>query len=468
MFDNLSDKLSRALKNIRGQGRLTEANIKDTLREVRSALLDADVAFPIVKELINSIRLKALGQEVQLSLNPGQMFIKIVNDELVALMGEVNESLNLQCQPPAVILMAGLQGSGKTTTVGKLARLLKSQKKSVLLTSCDIYRPAAIDQLKTIANQLEVDFFDSDPSQAPADIAKAAITHAKRQFHDVLLIDTAGRLHIDKAMMQEIQALHQAVQPIETLFIVDSMTGQDAANTAKAFHDALPLTGVILTKIDGDARGGAALSIRKITEKPIKFLGSGEKLDALEPFYPDRIASRILGMGDVLTLIEDLEKNIDQEKARKLAKKIKKGLGFNLNDFREQLIQVQQMGGMMSILEKIPGASILPKNVKEKVNEKEFTRIVAMINSMTLQEREFPGIINGSRKRRISIGSGTSVQDLNKLLKQFIQMQKIMKKFSGKGGIHKMLRGMQGMMGQGHLPVGMFPSGKHNELSEGD
>ncbi|WP_017445453.1 signal recognition particle protein [Gayadomonas joobiniege] len=450
MFENLSDRLSKTLKNITGKGRLSEDNIKDTLREVRMALLEADVALPVVKSFINNVKSKAVGIEVSKSLNPGQAFLKIVNAELVAAMGEANESLNLAAQKPAVLMMAGLQGAGKTTSVGKLARFLKErEKKKVLVVSADIYRPAAIKQLETLASEIEVDFFPSSVEQAPVDIANRAIEHAKKQFFDVVILDTAGRLHVDSNMMDEIKALHSAVKPIETLFVVDSMTGQDAANTAKAFNEALPLTGVILTKADGDARGGAALSIRHITGKPIKFMGIGEKTDALEPFHPDRVASRILGMGDMLSLIEEVERKVDKDKAMKLAKKVQKGKGFDLEDFRDQLAQMRNMGGMMSMMGKLPGMSQLPDNVKDKVNDKQFVQMEAIINSMTPKERARPELIKGSRKKRIAMGSGTQIQDVNRLLKQFTQMQKMMKKVSGKGGMSKMMRGMKGMMPPG-------------------
>jgi signal recognition particle subunit SRP54 len=449
MFENLSDRLGRTLKNLRGRGRLTEENVKDTLREVRMALLEADVALPVVRRFVDQVRDKAMGEEVLKSLTPGQMLVKIVNDELVSLMGEANESLNLAAQPPAVILMAGLQGSGKTTSVAKLARLLKERdKKSVMVVSCDVYRPAAIEQLKTLAAEVGADFFPSSPDQKPLDIARAAVAQARKQFRDVLIVDTAGRLHVDEAMMGEIKALHADLSPVETLFTVDSMTGQDAANTAKAFDQALPLTGVILTKADGDARGGAALSIREITGKPIKFLGVGEKTTALEPFHPERVASRILGMGDVLTLVEELQAKVDHDKAEKLAKKITKGKGFDLGDFKEQLEQMANMGGMSSLMDKLPGMGEVPDHVKKQVNDKEMGKLVAIINSMTPQERVFPAVIKGSRKRRIAAGSGTQVQDVNKLLKQFAQMQKMMKKMKG-GGMAKMMRGMKGMVGPG-------------------
>ena len=451
MFENLSERLGRTLKKLRGQGRLTEDNIKDSLREVRMALLEADVALPVVREFIDRVRERAVGQEVLTSLSPGQALIKVVQDELVAVMGEASAGLNLNVQPPAVVLMAGLQGSGKTTTVAKLARWLKAQKKSVLVVSCDVYRPAAIDQLRTLAGEVEVDFFPSTPEQDPVSIARDALDHARKQFKDVLIVDTAGRLHIDDEMMGEIKRLHAAINPAETLFVVDSMTGQDAAKTASAFNEALPLTGVVLTKIDGDARGGAALSIRHITGKPIKFLGSGEKTAALEVFHPDRIASRILGMGDVLSLVEEAQSKVDQASAMKLAKKLKTGKGFDLEDFRDQLQQMSAMGGLSGLLDKLPGVSNLPAAVKNQVNDKDMGRLVAIINSMTPKERRFPDIIKGSRKRRIADGSGTQVQDVNRLLKQFTQMQKMMKKM-GKGGMGKMMRMMKG-----RLPPGMPP-----------
>jgi len=444
MFDNLTDRLSKTLKNLRGQGRLTESNIQETLREVRRALLEADVALPVVTAFIDNVKQRALGQEVQSSLSPGQAMLKIVHQELVQLMGTANERLELRANPPAVVLMAGLQGAGKTTTVAKLGYWLKTQqKKTVGVVSVDVYRPAAIKQLETLAADLDLVFFDGDTTQAPLAIAQAAIDAAKRKFLDVLIVDTAGRLHIDEAMMDEIKALHAALQPVETLFVVDSMTGQDAANTAKAFHDALPLTGVILTKADGDARGGAALSIRHITGKPIKFIGVGEKPDALEPFHPDRIASRILGMGDILSLIEEVERKVDKQKAEKLAKKVQKGKGFDLEDFREQLLQMQQMGGMSAMLEKLPGMHEIPKQLKDQINDKELARQIAIINSMTMQERRFPDLIKGTRKKRIALGSGLELHDVNRLLKQFTMMQKMMKRLS-KSNMANMMRGMRG------------------------
>ncbi|MGB5606610.1 MAG: signal recognition particle protein [Gammaproteobacteria bacterium] len=449
MFDNLTDRLSKTIRTLRGRGRLSEDNIRETLREVRMALLEADVALPVVKEFIEQVRERAAGQEILKSLTPGQSLVKIVNDELVRVMGERNDALAINVQPPAVIMMAGLQGSGKTTSSAKLARMLQERhKKTVLLASCDIYRPAAIDQLQTLAAEVGAIFFPSRTDQDPVTIARDAITEARRKHIDVVIIDTAGRLHIDAGMMDEIRRLHAAVEPVETLFVVDSMTGQDAANTARTFNEALPLTGVILTKADGDARGGAALSIRSITGKPIKFIGVGEKTTALEPFHPDRIASRILGMGDVLSLVEQAEQNVDKDKAEKLARKITRGKGFDLNDFREQLDQMQNMGGLGSLMDKLPGAGQIPESAKAMVNDKEFGRMIAMINSMTPQERSFPAVIKGSRRRRIAAGSGTRVQDLNRMLKQFMQMQKMMKKMS-RGGMGKMLRGMKGKLPQG-------------------
>jgi signal recognition particle subunit SRP54 len=456
MFENLTERLGKTLKNISGKGRLSEDNIKDTLREVRMALLEADVALPVVRDFIAQVKERAVGTEVSKSLNPGQVFIKIVQSELESVMGQANEGLNLAAQPPAVVLMAGLQGAGKTTTVGKLGALLKQrEKKKVLVVSADVYRPAAIKQLETLANDVGVEFFPSNIEQKPVDIVNAAIDFARKQFFDVLLVDTAGRLHVDSEMMGEIQALHKAINPVETLFVVDAMTGQDAANTAKAFDDALPLTGVILTKADGDARGGAALSVRHITGKPIKFMGMGEKLDALEAFHPERVASRILGMGDVLSLIEEVERKVDKKKAEKLAKKVQKGKGFDLQDFKEQLEQMRDMGGMMSMMDKLPGMGNMTAQIKDKANDKSFNQMEAIINSMTPGERERPDVIKGSRKRRIAVGSGTQIQDVNRLLKQFTQMQKMMKKMSG-GGMKKMMRNMKGMMPPGGAG-GMLP-----------
>lgn len=454
MFQNLSDRLGQTLKNISGKGRITEDNIKETLREVRMALLEADVALPVIKDFVARIKERSVGIEVSKSLNPGQMLIKIVQGELETIMGSENEALNLAATPPAVIMMAGLQGAGKTTSVGKLSKYLKErEKKKVMVVSADVYRPAAIKQLQTLAEEVDVEFFPSSALQKPIDIVEGAIAQAKLKFIDVLIVDTAGRLAVDTEMMNEIQQLHAAVKPVETLFVVDAMTGQDAANTAKAFNEALPLTGVILTKADGDARGGAALSVKHITGKPIKFLGMGEKLDALEPFHPQRIASRILGMGDVLTLIEEVERKVDKDKAQKLAQKVKKGKGFDLQDFKEQLEQMRNMGGMMSLMDKMPGMGNMTAKIKDQANDKQFTQMEAIINSMTPGERERPDVIKGSRKRRIAAGSGTQIQDVNKLLKQFTQMQKMMKKMSG-GGMKKMMRGMGGMMPPGG-PGGM-------------
>jgi len=455
MFENLTDRLSHTLRSLTGKAVLTEDNIQESLREVRRALLEADVALPVVQEFVDKVKFRAVGQEVSKSLTPGQAFIKIVQAELQALMGEANEALDLKVTPPAVMLMAGLQGAGKTTTVAKLSLWLKNtQKKSVMVVSADVYRPAAIKQLETLAGEVGVTFFPSSPDQKPEQIVRDAIAAAKKQFIDVLFIDTAGRLAVDEEMMAEIKTLHAVANPVETLFVVDAMTGQDAANTAKAFNDTLPLTGVILTKADGDARGGAALSVRHITGKPIKFLGIGEKTDGLEAFHPDRVASRILGMGDVLSLIEDVEKKVDKEKAEKLAKKIRRGQRFDLQDFKEQLEQMKNMGGMANMLDKMPGLSSAQKAAAGMVDDKTFGRMEAIINSMTARERQRPELLNGSRKRRITQGSGTSVQDLNRLLKQHKQMQKVMKKMKG-GGMANMMRGLGGMGGM--KPPGGFP-----------
>jgi len=449
MFDSLSDRLSKTIKNLRGQGRITEDNIKETMRDVRMALLEADVALPVVRDFVARVKDRAVGQEVMSSLSPGQALIKIVDEELVATMGAANEELNLAAQPPAVVLMAGLQGAGKTTTVAKLAKLLQERhKKKVMVVSCDVYRPAAIKQLHTLADQVGATFYPSEKEQNPVDIAKAALDAAKKQFQDVLLVDTAGRLHIDEEMMGEIQQIHKAVNPVETLFVVDSMTGQDAANTAKAFNEALELTGVVLTKTDGDARGGAALSIRQITGKPIKFLGAGEKVDALEPFYPDRLASRILGMGDVLSLVEEVQRSVDVKEAEKLTAKFKKGGGFDFNDLKSQMEQMQNMGGLTGLMDKMPGMGGQMAAMKDKVNDKDVKRLIAIIQSMTPQERSFPDIIKGSRKKRIAAGAGVQVQEVNKLMKQQMQMKKMMKKMKG-GGMKKMMRMMQGKMPPG-------------------
>ena len=457
MFESLSDRLSLSLKKISGKASLSEKNIEETLREVRMALLEADVALPVVKEFVELVKERALGKEVASSLNPGQQFLKIVQTELEAVMGDKNESLNLAQQPPAIILMAGLQGAGKTTSAAKLSRYLSDrEKKKVMVVSADIYRPAAIEQLKTLAGEVGAEFFPSDVSEKPVAIVKAAIAAAKTQFVDVLIIDTAGRLAIDADMMAEIKDIHAAANPVETLFVIDAMIGQDAVNTAKAFNEALPLTGVILTKVDGDARGGAALSVRHITGKPIKFLGVGEKIDALEPFHPERIASRILGMGDMLSLIEDVERKVDQEKAERLAKKVIKGKGFDLEDLREQLQQMKSMGGMAGLMDKLPGMGNMGQMAQQPEVANQFGRMECIIDSMTPKERANPDILNGSRKRRITMGSGTSIQDLNRLLKQHKQMGKMMKKMKGKG-MQNMMRGMGGMMPSGGgLPPGGF------------
>lgn len=455
MFESLTERLGSAFSSITGKAKLTEENIQEALREVRVALLEADVALVVVKEFIESVKVRALGTEVAASLSPGQVFIKIVNDELVRVMGAGEGELNLSVQPPAVILMAGLQGAGKTTSTAKLGLWLKNKsQKSVMVASTDVYRPAAIEQLRTLAEQAEVKFFESNIDQNPIDIARGALAEAKKQFADVLIIDTAGRLGIDEEMMQEIRDLHQALTPTETLFVVDALTGQDAANTARAFGDVLPLTGVILSKADGDSRGGAALSVKSITGKPIKFMGMGETIDALDAFYPDRIASRILGMGDVMSLIEDAEQKIDKKKAEKLARKIKKGKKFDLEDFRDQIQQMNNMGGIASMLDKMPGMGKVSQAAQEKVNDKSFVQMEAIINSMTPGERHYPDSINGSRKKRIAGGSGTQIQDINRLLKQHKQMQKMMKKLGKKGGMTNMMRGMGGMLQQ---PGGGFP-----------
>lgn len=454
MFDNLSQRLTQTMQKLRGKGRLTEDTIRETLREVRIALLEADVALPVVQSFIGQVKERALGQEVISSLQPGQALVKIVHDELVQVMGEKNEALDLRASPPVVVLLAGLQGSGKTTTTAKLARLLKEEsKKKVMVVSCDVYRPAAIEQLETLATQVNVLFHPSSATEHPVEIAKQALDAARKQFVDVLLVDTAGRLHVDADMMDEISQIHAAVNPHETLFVVDSMTGQDAANTARAFNDTLALTGVVLTKTDGDARGGAALSVRQITGKPIKFVGTGEKIDELQPFHPERIASRILGMGDVLSLVEDVQRHVDKDKAEKLARKIQKGRGFDLDDFRSQLEQMQNMGGMSSLVDKMPGMGQLPDQVKNRVNDGQTVSMIAIINSMTPQERRFPDVIRGSRKKRIASGSGTKIQDINRMLKQFSQMQRMMKKF-GKGGMKGMMRKMASLKSQ--LPPGGF------------
>lgn len=455
MFQNLSERLSGAVQALRGKARLTEQDVSDALRQIRIALLEADVALPVVQAFIKDVREKAVGIEKLQNVSPGQALVKMVHDELVQVMGEHNEALDLQAQPPVVVLLAGLQGSGKTTTTIKLARrLIEQERKKVMVVSCDVYRPAAIEQLKTLADQVGAEFFPSGVDDKPVEIARDAATAAKRQMCDVLLVDTAGRLAIDEAMMAEVKNIHGAVSPHETLFVVDSMTGQDAANTARAFNEVLELTGVVLTKVDGDARGGAALSVRQVTGKPIKFVGSGEKTDALEPFHPERVASRILGMGDVVSLVEEVQQKVDQDKAQKLAKKIQKGRGFDLEDFRSQLEQMQNLGGMGSLMDKLPGMSQLPNQLKSRVDDRHTIQMIAIINSMTSKERRFPDIIRGSRKRRIAQGSGTEIQAVNRLLKQHGQMKKMMKKF-GRGGMKGMMRQMKNMPGGG-MPPGRF------------
>lgn len=447
MLDNLTGRLSTIMKTLRGEARLTESNISDAMREVRMALLEADVALPVVKTFIAQVKERAMGQEVIGSLSPGQAVIGVVHQELTRLMGEANVDLNFASQPPAIVLMAGLQGAGKTTTVGKLAKYVREQhKKKVLVVSCDVYRPAAIEQLRLLAEQVGVEWFPSSDRDEPVAIARAALEHARRHLFDVLLVDTAGRLAIDEAMMQEIKVLHAALNPIETLFVVDAMQGQDAVNTARAFSEALPLTGVVLTKLDGDARGGAALSVRQITGKPIKFVGVAEKVGGLEPFHPERMASRVLGMGDVLSLIEEAQKSVDQEEAKKMMAKVKSGKGFDLEDFKMQIVQMRKMGGISGLMDKLPAqlTGQLGGQLPAGADEKAINRIEGIINSMTRQERSKPELIKASRKRRIAAGAGVTVQEVNRLLNQFETTQKMMKQFS-KGGIGKLMRGMKGM-----------------------
>jgi len=447
MLENLTQRLARVVKTVRGEARLTEANIQDTLREVRMALLEADVALPVVRDLVARVKESALGEDVIGSLTPGQAFVGVVHRELTALMGGGHAGLNLAVTPPAVILMAGLQGSGKTTTTAKLAKLVKEElRKKPLLVSCDVYRPAAIEQLKTLAAQVGVDFFPSTPQQKPIEIALAALDWAKKHYHDVLLVDTAGRLHIDEQMMQEIAALHAGLKPAETLFIVDSMQGQDAVNVAKSFNDALPLTGVVLTKLDGDARGGAALSVRQVTGKPIKFAGIGEKLTGLEPFHPERMASRILGMGDIVSLVEEARKGVDEKEAQRLAEKLKRGKSFDLEDFKGQIRQMKNMGGLSSLVEKLPAQlQQAAAQTPQTMGDDALRRIEGIINSMTPMERTKPDLIKASRKRRIAAGAGVPVQEVNRLLNQFGQMQKMMKQMQ-KGGLARMMKGMKGML----------------------
>ncbi|MBT8137284.1 MAG: signal recognition particle protein [Gammaproteobacteria bacterium] len=444
MFDSLSERLSSTVASLRGGGKLTEDNIRDTLRQVRMALLEADVALPVVREFIGGVRERAVGEEVLKSLTPGQALIRVVHEELVHVMGDAAAGLDLRTQPPAVIMVAGLQGSGKTTTVAKLALWLQQrEKKKVLIASADVYRPAAILQLQTLAQSIGSEFMPSSEEDDPRDIARRAVAEGRRQLVDVVLLDTAGRLHIDEQMMQEVREVHAAAEPVETLFVLDSMAGQDAVNSARAFDEALPLTGIVLTKTDGDARGGAALSARQVTGKPIKFLGTGEKTDALELFHPDRVASRILGMGDVLTLVEQVQEKADQKKTEKLARKLKKGKGFNLEDLRDQLEQMLGMGGIGGLLDKLPGMGQVPEAVRQQADDRQIRRQIALINSMTPGERRHPKILNGSRKRRIAAGAGLAVQDVNRLVKQHHQMQKMMKKVS-RGGAKGLMRAMQG------------------------
>ncbi len=457
MFDNLKDNLAKSIQKIKGQATLTEKNISDAMRDVRVALLEADVALPVIKSFIEQVKTRAIGEDVLTSLKPDQVLIKIVKEELTDTLGSSVQTLNMSTQPPAVFLMAGLQGAGKTTSTAKLAKyLIERERKKVMVVSVDVYRPSAIEQLQTVADQVGAEFFPSSVISDPKTIAQSAIAAAKKGFFDVLIVDTAGRLAVDEGMMQEIKGLQQTINPIETLFVVDAMTGQDAANTAKAFSEVLDLTGVILTKVDGDARGGAALSVRSIVGQPIKFMGVGEKMEALEPFHPDRIASSILGMGDVLSLVEEIERKVDKTKAERLAKKVKKGQRFSLIDFREQLMQMQNMGGMSSMMDKLPGMGNLPENVANQVNDKSTDKMIAIINSMTKKERKFPQTIKGSRKRRIAVGSGNEIQDVTRMLKQFNQMQKMMKKFSGKG-MMKMMSRLSGGKTPGGMPPGGMP-----------
>lgn len=446
MFDNLTQRLGSVVKNLRGQGRLSESNIQDALREVRVALLEADVALPVVRAFIEQVKVRAMGQEVIGSLTPGQALIGVVHKELIALMGGAAVPLSFASQPPAVFLMAGLQGAGKTTTTGKLVRVIRDMgRKKILVVSTDVYRPAAIEQLKTVAAQAEAEFFPSAVGQKPVEIALAALDYGRKHFFDVLIVDTAGRLAIDAEMMAEIQAIHTAIKPIETLFVVDAMQGQDAVNTARAFNEALPLTGVILTKLDGDARGGAALSVRHVTGKPIKLVGVGEKLSGIEVFHPERMASRILGMGDVLSLIEEAQKSVDEAAARRTVEKLKSGKGFDLEDFKAQIQQMKKLGGLGSLVDKLPGAAKLGANDIAQ-GEQQMRRIEGIINSMTPEERRKPEIIKASRKRRIATGAGLQVQDVNRLLAQFEQMQKMMKSMGKGGGMARMMRGMASKM----------------------
>ncbi len=445
MLDALTQRLSSVIKTMRGHARLTEENVGEALREVRMALLEADVGLPVVKEFVARVKEKALGQAVASSLTPGQALVGVVHDELVALMGGTRAALDLATTPPAVVLLAGLQGAGKTTSAGKLARLLKADRKKVLLVSADVYRPAAIEQLRTLGGQLGIDVFPSDASQKPVEIAANALDWARRHYHDVLIVDTAGRLAIDEAMMAEVKAIHAAVRPVETLFVVDAMQGQDAVNVARAFGEALPLTGVVLTKLDGDSRGGAALSVRSVTGAPIKFAGVSEKMDGLEPFHPERMASRILGMGDIVSLVEEARKNVDEAEAKKLAEKFRKGKDFDLEDFRSQIQQMRKMGGVGALMDKLPAQLTQMAGQSTDLQEKSIRRTEGIINSMTPQERRKPDLIKASRKRRIASGAGVQVQEVNRLLAQFEQMRKMMKMMRS-GGLAKMMRGMKGML----------------------
>lgn len=463
MFENLTERLVSTFRNLSGRGHLTEDNIQEALRHIRLSLLEADVALPIVKEFIDVVREQAIGQKVVDSLQPDQMLVKIVHKELIRILGDTRAALDFKTQPPAIFLIAGLQGAGKTTTTAKLAAHLKEvEKKNVMMASLDVYRPAAIDQLKTLAEQVGVACYPTSADLSPVDIAKQAVEAAKKQYMDVLLLDTAGRLHIDADMMDEIRQIHGATAPIETLFVVDSMTGQDAVNTANAFHEALPLTGIILTKTDGDARGGAALSLKYITGQPIKYMGTGEKIDAFEAFYPDRMASRILGMGDVLTLIEEAARKTDKKASEKLVKKLKKGKSFDLEDFKSQLLQMNKIGGMMGMVSKLPGFGQIPEKAKAQVNDKVTEKMLAILNSMTAKERRLPKIIMGSRKKRIALGSGTQIQDVNRLLKQFEQMQKMLKKITKPGGMQNLMRKMGGQSALKNL----LPEGLSDKFDE--
>ena len=444
MFDQLSDRLKNTFRNLRGRGRLSESNIADAMREVRIALLEADVSLEVTRSFIDKVKTRALGREVLDSLSPGQAVIAVVRQELISLMGEANDELNLAAQPPVVILVVGLQGVGKTTTVGKLANLLKQRhRKNVLVASTDLYRPAAVEQLRLLSIAVDARFFAGGETRNPVEIATGALAEARKTAADVVLIDTAGRLHVEDDMMAEIQQIHAAVNPLETLYVADSMSGQDAVNSARVFDQALSFTGVVLTKTDGDARGGAALSIRQVTGKPIKFIGVGEGMDALEPFHPDRVASRILGMGDVLSLVEEAERKVDRDKAGKMAAKLAKGRAFDLEDFRDQLMQMEQMGGIGRMMEKLPGMDRVAQKTPNQLDHKQSARTIAIINSMTPNERRFPAVLRGSRKKRIANGSGVAVQEVNRLLKQFMQMQKMMKKMNKKGGVKRMMEQMQ-------------------------